>query len=145
MPGTGDAASRLDEAMNGRRLTLGLQWKQVAQRAGVSEFHLRRIRQGEYDPRDLTRAELERALEWAAGSIDQVLAGGEPTPLEDRDPADMDWATVEAPEGDFRAIVGHWGELSDFTKQLVLKIAREARVEAEERRRTDDRRRDAEA
>src|SRR5690242_18016413 len=132
MPATGDAASRLDEAMNERRIALGLQWKQIAQRAGLSEFHLRRIRRGEYEPRDLTRAELERALEWASGSIDQVLDGGAPTPVDERAPEDMDWTRVN-PEGDFRVIVGHWGELSDFTRQLVMKIAREARAEAERR------------
>lgn len=145
MPATGDAASRLDEAMNERRIALGLQWKQIAQRAGLSEFHLRRIRRGQYEPRELTRAELERALEWTTGSIDAVLAGAAPTPLEERDPADMDWAIVEPPEEDFRAITGHWGELTDFTRQLVIKIAREARAEAERRNGPPDRRRDAEA
>jgi transcriptional regulator with XRE-family HTH domain len=145
MPVTGDAASRLDEAMNERRIALGLEWKQIAQRAGLSEFHLRRIRRGQYKPRELTRAELERVLEWAPGSIDAILDGRLPTALDEQAPEDMDWTTVEPPESDFQAIVGHWGELSDFTRQLVIKIAREARAEAEKRNGPGGQRRDAEA
>jgi transcriptional regulator with XRE-family HTH domain len=141
-----DDTKRLREAVEARRLQLpGVpEWKELAASAGISTAALNKIRRGE-PVRPATKAKAERALNWAPGSIDAILDGGAPTPVDERAPEDMDWTTIEPPEGDFRVIVGHWGELSDFTRQLVMKIAREARAEAERRDRRAGPRRDREA
>lgn len=74
---------RLDEAMNRRRLELRMNWREVAEAATVSYTALRAIRRGEYKPTELTARALDEALQWAHGSVASILAGGEPTPLED--------------------------------------------------------------
>ncbi|GAA2092541.1 hypothetical protein GCM10009780_37320 [Actinomadura alba] len=78
--------------MDARRLELGLTWDQVAALSGVHRETLRTIRRGTGDIRSLTKSGIEKALQWAAGSIDAILAGGDPTPIEpprepDRPPA----------------------------------------------------------
>lgn len=71
----------LDRHMNGRRKDLGLRWLDVAQRGGITTQTLRELRAGAREPRELTKAAIERALEWEPGSVDAILAGGEPTPV----------------------------------------------------------------
>lgn len=71
-------ATRLSEAMEKRRLELRMKWTQVADRAGMSQAGLGAIRRGERSPSPLTRARIEDALLWGAGSIDAILAGGDP-------------------------------------------------------------------
>jgi transcriptional regulator with XRE-family HTH domain len=96
---TGRNAERLDEAMRQRRVQLGLSWEDIAAAADITSAHLRRIRTGQYLPRDTTAAKLERAFRWSAGSIDAVLAGGEPTPLPTRrlrPPTRSDWTNHRA-------------------------------------------------
>lgn len=73
---------RLAEAMNARRLSLHLNWKAVASRAGISYESLRAIRRGEYRPSELSAAGLDEALEWEPGSVDAILDGGDPTPAD---------------------------------------------------------------
>ena len=68
---------RLDEAMERQRLALGLEWREVADRAGVSYETLRALRRtGTANP--LTKRRVEDAFGWAPGSIDAILDGGEP-------------------------------------------------------------------
>jgi transcriptional regulator with XRE-family HTH domain len=74
---------RLDAALSGRRLQLGISWSTLATQVGVSESALRNIRRGRNLPSDLTKHRLEEALGWAAGSIDAVLEGSEPTTARD--------------------------------------------------------------
>ncbi|MEV8395626.1 MULTISPECIES: hypothetical protein [Bacillati] len=81
--------SRLDGAMNARRLELGLAWKDVARVAGISYETLRGVRRGSTAGAALTLRRIERALQWAQGSIDAVMAGGEATPLGDAVQADQ--------------------------------------------------------
>jgi len=69
---------RLDEAMNGRRLDLGMTWGELAVTAKIAEVTLRAIRRGANLPTSLTKRRLEDALEWEHGSIEAILAGGEP-------------------------------------------------------------------
>lgn len=71
-------ATRLSEAMERRRLELRMKWTQVAERADLSQAGLGAIRRGERSPSPLTRARIEHALEWAPGSVDAILAGGDP-------------------------------------------------------------------
>lgn len=70
--------NRLDLAMDARRLSLNLEWRDLAAEAGVSYETLRALRRaGNAAP--LTKRRVEEALRWTPGSIDAVLAGGEPT------------------------------------------------------------------
>jgi hypothetical protein len=71
---------RLANAMADRRRELRLSVRAAAQRAGVdratwtsAEAATRRIAEYNY-------AGIEAALDWEPGSVDQVLAGGTPTP-----------------------------------------------------------------
>jgi transcriptional regulator with XRE-family HTH domain len=73
---------RLDEAMNRRRLELRMNWRQVAEAAGISYTAIRAIRRGDYQPTELTARGIDDALRWVHGSVLAVLAGGEPTPIE---------------------------------------------------------------
>lgn len=74
---------RLDAAMNERRLYLRLNWRQVAEAADISYTALRAIRRGDYRPAELTARGLDEALKWVPGSTLTILAGGEPTAIED--------------------------------------------------------------
>lgn len=73
---------RLDALMNARRLHLGMDWQDVADAAGIRTQTLRVVRQGGNPPSDKTKYGLETALQWQPGSVDAVLSGGDPTPLE---------------------------------------------------------------
>ncbi len=73
-----DPHKRLDDAMNQRRLELGLQWRDLAAAAGVSYEALRAIRRGTSRPADLTARRLEEALRWEPGSVRAALAGSTP-------------------------------------------------------------------
>ncbi len=72
---------RLDEAMNRRRLQLRMNWRELAEAAGISYTALRAIRRGTYRPTELTAQDLDRALQWEPGSVYAVLDGGEATPI----------------------------------------------------------------
>ncbi|MFF6825013.1 hypothetical protein [Streptomyces longwoodensis] len=72
---------RLDAAMNERRLALHRTWREVAEAARITYEALRAIRRGDSKPTELTARGLDGALDWEAGSVLKVLAGGEPSPL----------------------------------------------------------------
>ena len=72
---------RLDRAIDARRLDLGLSWVQLAATAGISDVSLRNFRKGRGTPNALSKRRLEAALQWAAGSVDELLAGGQPIAL----------------------------------------------------------------
>lgn len=78
-----DAPNRLNDVMNARRRQLRLEWKDVADAAGLSLSGLGAIRRGERTPRDLTRDRLEDALHWAPGSIDAIMSDGDPIPADE--------------------------------------------------------------
>lgn len=81
---------RLDQAMNVRRLQLGLTWDDLADKAGITSAGLRAIRSGKNRGRELTRRKIDAALQWEAGTLDAIF--------EDRiDPN-------EAPETEGRAV-----------------------------------------
>lgn len=69
--------SRLNEAMNNRRLELGMTWNKVAAAAKISPEALRAIRRGDYRPSDLTAQQLEQALQWGPGTIKRLLSEDE--------------------------------------------------------------------
>lgn len=61
--------------MDERRVELRMSWRDVAQAAGVSEAALRTIRRGRHDPKDLTAAHIDDALQWPAGTLRLILKG----------------------------------------------------------------------
>lgn len=71
---------RLDRAMDGRRLDLGLSWQDVAAAAKVSVATLRAIRSGTNRPSPLTKRRVEEALRWEPGSVDAIYADRQPVP-----------------------------------------------------------------
>lgn len=81
MNSTSEAVQALAALMEQRRKTLRLQWEEIAARAQISTTHLRRFRNGGAGISDIVEARLEEALQWAPGSIQRTLAGGNPTPL----------------------------------------------------------------
>jgi len=63
-----------------------MSWREVSTAAGMSYEGLRAIRKGDRHPNAVTRGRIEDALHWTPGSIDAVLAGGQPTPAEPERP-----------------------------------------------------------
>lgn len=84
---------RLDRAMAARGLVLKKRWTQIAGAAGISTAALGAIRRGEYKPSPHTARGLDDALEWEQGSVEAILAGGEPTAAPEK-PAGPDRPTV---------------------------------------------------
>lgn len=80
--------ARLAEAMNDRRLELKLTWRTVAQRAGLTTETVLQVRRGAAGAKGaLSQRRVEEdGLRWRPGSIDSILAGGDPTPLPDTEP-----------------------------------------------------------
>ncbi|MFC4063054.1 hypothetical protein ACFOWE_32650 [Planomonospora corallina] len=73
---------RLARLMTERRDELGLYWNDVAERAGLTKEGLRTVRGGLGTMRPPTKRGIETALQWVRGSVDRILEGGEPVPLE---------------------------------------------------------------
>jgi chromosome segregation ATPase len=73
--------SRLDAAMERRRLELNLEWRDIAGRGGLAYETLRALRRTGRAS-SLSKRRAEAGLGWTAGSIDAVLAGGEPVTVE---------------------------------------------------------------
>jgi transcriptional regulator with XRE-family HTH domain len=71
-----------------RRLELGMDAAQLARGAAVDPKTVASLEHGERWPRDRSRAGIESALGWKAGSLDDIRAGGEPTPVVIGDPLD---------------------------------------------------------
>ncbi|GAA4059572.1 hypothetical protein GCM10022214_10110 [Actinomadura miaoliensis] len=80
MTSTETSRQRLARLMDERRAELRLTWHEVAERAGMTREGLRRTRTGSGSIRSLTKRGIEDALEWAVGSVDMILAGGDPLP-----------------------------------------------------------------
>lgn len=77
-------AQRLGRLVRERRKELKLTQADVQEAGGPSTATLRLIEGGKHtDFRSSTSGPLDKVLQWQPGSIDHVLAGGEPTPLTD--------------------------------------------------------------
>lgn len=73
----------LSHHMGERRVDLNLQWKDVEKAAGISGTLRRRIMSGQAQGVTPPTAHgFEQALKWKKGSVQEVLGGGEPTPIE---------------------------------------------------------------
>lgn len=81
---------RLADAVVRRRAKLGrLTQAQIAHRSGISLDRIQAIEGAKSDRyRRVTLMALEQALEWEPGSIDEILAGGDPTPAGQQRTAD---------------------------------------------------------
>lgn len=93
---TAEARRHLAELMDARRIELRMTWKEVADAGGVSAEVLRDLRNGrtDRDVRPLTKRGIEDGLQWRPGSVDQILMGGYPVPLEGSPPSRRDDAPV---------------------------------------------------
>ena len=83
MPISPDARRRLADLMDERRAELRLRWRDVADLGGVSYEVIRAVRNGTGEIRRLTQRGIEDGLRWAPGSVQAILDGGEPRPLDE--------------------------------------------------------------
>ncbi|MDQ0376634.1 helix-turn-helix domain-containing protein [Amycolatopsis thermophila] len=74
----------LDDELDRRRNELNMTWGDVADKAGLSETMLRKVRRGQSTrPTPRTKAAIEKAVSWETGSFDAVLRNEPPTPKGD--------------------------------------------------------------
>lgn len=111
---------RLADHVYAGRVALGMKTrKQLADAAGFSDRLLGSVERGErgnYD--DRTKARLERALGWAPGSVDVILAGGDPIePAVDN--ADDEFAVLKLTVQEIMA-------RTDLPEQVKLRVVAEA-------------------
>jgi hypothetical protein len=92
-----EARRRLDAAMDERRLELELDWRQVAERGGITYETLRAARRGSRNIPAKTRRAIEQGLAWERGSVLAVLDDRAPTPV-GRGPAMQPTDVVEGRE-----------------------------------------------
>ncbi|MBN1174299.1 MAG: hypothetical protein JXA67_19170 [Micromonosporaceae bacterium] len=71
---------RLAQEIRGRRRELRLSLREAAKRAGIARNTWSGVEDETRIAQDTTYAGIEAALEWAPGSIEAILAGGNPTP-----------------------------------------------------------------
>ncbi|HLL34235.1 MAG TPA: helix-turn-helix transcriptional regulator [Streptomyces sp.] len=88
---------RLDAAMEARRVDLGLNWKQLAGKAGIAYETLRAIRRGTFAPSAVNQRRLENALGWRPGSIAAVMKGGVPELADQAAPQSRPSGSAEDP------------------------------------------------
>ncbi|MEW2631825.1 hypothetical protein AB0903_09230 [Streptomyces sp. NPDC048389] len=140
---TADAGPiRLGRRVESRISKLGLEYTEVAQRAGFSVETLSKIRKG-VTVKPLTYRRLERALQWQHGSAGDVLDGGEPRSLEDVPVDDEPEAPAPVEEIDPRgeAILTILADLPprvqvDVLRRLGDRLPAEVRSEVEAKWRT---------
>lgn len=98
-----ELARRRDEAMNRRRLELGMTWRQVAAAARISYETLRAVRKGDTAGGELTLSSIEKALHWSPGSFAVVDRGQDPLPLADEGGTELEPAVRPPVRPDPRA------------------------------------------
>jgi hypothetical protein len=110
---------RLAAHIDARQQELGVPWTQVIKESGLTKEGLRKIREGLSNPRAQTRRGLERALRWTLGSIDTVLAGGNPVPLSEGRQTTGALTTTEMAAEAHRAI----DRLQELREELRRRVA----------------------
>lgn len=114
------SSRRLADKMDQRRIALRLEWREVADRAGISAAHLRNFRNGQGTLSDLRKASLEDALQWQQGSLNRISQGGDPV-------------EVASVSGTASLVLGAHIETSDAIESALRDLARRlppARVQA---------------
>lgn len=106
--------------MEERRIALGLSWREVAQRADVAYETVRAARAGDGGISPLTAGKLERALQWQAGSVERILAGGDPSSV-----------LYAAPDGDNPE--GAWASFTEDERRIALAFIETLRRAAADR------------
>src|SRR4051794_1358785 len=76
--GSDEARQRLGELVLARRQELGLSLREAARRAGIMRPTWTGMEHGSRRTAAYNFAAIERALDWRPGSIEAVLAGGQP-------------------------------------------------------------------
>jgi len=117
LPPESDGRRRLGELIEERRLDLRLRLRDLADVSGLSTETLRQIKAGSGGLRPLTKRALEEALRWAPGSVDAILAGGDPAEARrDRRDEDVDQqlrelARLAGPDfvAEFERSMKRWG------------------------------------
>lgn len=67
--------------MEDRRDDLTLTWDQVAAKGSTHAETLRQVRKHRREISRQTKRAIEIGLDWRTGSVDRILAGGQPEPL----------------------------------------------------------------
>lgn len=112
-----NVSKQLGSWMEGRAQQLGLQWVEISERSGLSDEAIRKIRDGRTQrPNRATKAALEAVLQWMPGSIDAILAAGQPTEV----PQPVEGADV-TPE---QAVISLLDLITEARKKLGDKGAR---------------------
>ncbi|MFE9642391.1 hypothetical protein ACFYOC_25545 [Nocardiopsis alba] len=73
--------------MEDRQRELGRPWSEVAALGGIKTNTVYRVRAGTASILPTTRRAIEKGMSWSDGSVDVILAGGDPTPAEEQGPA----------------------------------------------------------
>jgi hypothetical protein len=68
------ARTALEQAMNAKRLDLGITWREVSVRAGVAYETVRNLRAGPSGVDQLTLRKLDKALGWDGGHLEKIAA-----------------------------------------------------------------------
>jgi DNA-binding XRE family transcriptional regulator len=114
--------SRLARLIQTRRRELRLSERQAAADAGVARNTWASAEEGVKQLAEKSIAGIEAALRWAPGSIDRILAGGNPAPLPDQAPASA--APALPHDFDLNAEIDKVMRL-DLPAQNKLKLARQ--------------------
>lgn len=101
-----------------RRLDLGMSQDEAAALAGVSGTTWRSLEVHGRPVRELSRAGIAKALRWSADSIDQTLAGGEPTLVTTESALSETRAEDRMPAGLYRQLWVYIGRLEDRIGRL---------------------------
>lgn len=144
----GRAYARLAQLVRARRKALRLTQELVNERGGPSTATLRLIEAGK--PTDFRRGttdQLEKALEWATGSVAAVLDGGDPVPSQGGAPTPRSESVGGRPQDDgvlLSVPAGALEGLSPAEQEEALAAAKASFLQRarEIRRRIDDETRD---
>lgn len=125
-PSDGKAAQkRLGELLTQARVELDLRYRNRALFARERNLNERLVQDAETGYRGgfrpATKFAIERAYGWEVGSIDRVLAGGDPVPL-----------TRVRPEDVLDLVRQAWGDV-DYAPAFIQRIFRSERWSAEEK------------
>lgn len=119
----------LGNAMKQRRLALNLTQSDVAELAGVTVRTVGKLERSEATKvKALTAAGIERALQWAPGSLDAIHNGGEPTELQQppetppvvKQPLPQPGAGGGDDLGELRESIRHLDSLPVYAQRVVL-------------------------
>lgn len=126
---------RLAERAARRRAELGLSQVEVAQRGPLSLDRVQAIEGAKSTRYRLgTLLALERALDWASASVDAILSGGEPTPIQttgQRKSSDPDGSSPPYRPGELEELAGTDRYL-DRVRELLPQLPPEDRPIVEE-------------